>query len=152
MNLMPGKIIIATHIMDDPNFQDAMVFVARHDDNGTLGFIINKTYHRSLNELEEFKDSRKFPLYNGGPVDNEHLYFIHRRTDLIHNGDMICGNIFLGGAFSDAVSHINSGLLTTADIKIFIGYCGWDWNELESDIAEGYWDIMDEMNETIFSL
>ncbi len=51
-----------------------------------MGFVVNKKYQRALNELEEFKHIRSFPLYNGGPVDQEHLFFIHKRPDLIGEG------------------------------------------------------------------
>ena len=47
----------------------------------------------------------------------------------------------MGGNFKQAIAHINSGLLTEADIKIFIGYCGWDKGELEEEIASGNWLI-----------
>jgi putative transcriptional regulator len=92
-----------------------------------------------LNELHEFKESIPFPLYDGGPVDREHLYFIHQRPDLVTGGTLVFSNIYLGGDFKAAVRHINNKTLTAEDIKLFIGYCGWDYQELDSEIEEGSW-------------
>lgn len=150
MDIQPGKILISTDVMKDFNFQRSVILIARHDADGTLGFVVNKAFSRNLNELEEFKQSLPFPLYDGGPVDHEHLYFIHRRNDLIENGSLISDNIFFGGEFSQAVSRINNGTLNPKDIKIFVGYCGWDSNELESEITEGSWTLTDENYEQVF--
>lgn len=152
MDIQAGKILISTDAMDDLNFKKSIILIARHDGDGTIGFVINKAFGRNLNELEEFKESPPFPLHDGGPVDKEHLFFIHRRDALISNGSLISNNIFFGGEFSQAVSEIKNGNLNTADIKIFVGYCGWDSNELESEILEGSWKITGENHHTVFKM
>lgn len=106
-----------------------------------MGFVINKPYTRSFNELLEFSNSKPFPLFEGGPVENESLYFIHRRPDIIDHSVLITNGIYLGGDFKQAVAHINTAVRTEADIKLFIGYCGWDPGQLEAEIAEGSWMV-----------
>ena len=86
MHISAGTILISSSTMDDENFRKSIVFIAEHNDKGALGFVVNKVFDRSLNELVEFSKSPAFPLYTGGPVDIEHLYFIHRRSDLITAG------------------------------------------------------------------
>lgn len=137
--------------MDDPNFQKVIVFITQYNESGAMGFVVNKIFERPLNHLVEFSSSPAFPLYNGGPVDKDHLYFIHRRSDLIPEGSLIIDDIYLGGNFKKAIDHINNKKLTISDVKIFIGYCGWDANELEEEIAEGSWIITDASNEIVFS-
>ena len=136
----PGIFIKSTSQLDDTIFENAVIFIAAHD----MGFIINKVFPRKLNELEEFKHIRPFPIHLGGPVDQEHLYFIHQRPDLIEGGEAVADNIFLGGDFKSALKNIDNNTLTENDIKIFIGYCGWDNLELEEEIAEGSWEIIKE--------
>jgi len=106
-----------------------------------MGFVTNKLFDRKLNKLEEFKHGIPFPLHDGGPVDREHLFFIHQRPDLIKGGTLVSNNIYLAGDFKTAVRLINDRTITGKDIKIFIGYCGWDANELEAEIAEGSWEV-----------
>jgi putative transcriptional regulator len=138
--MKPGIFIKSTSLLDDTIFENAVIFIAGHD----MGFIINKEFPRKLNELEEFKHIRPFSIHLGGPVDQEHLYFIHQRPDLIEGGEAVADNIFLGGDFKSALKNIDNNILTEKDIKIFIGYCGWDSLELEEEIAEGSWEIIKE--------
>jgi len=83
------------------------------------------------------------PLYEGGPVDTEHLFFIHCRPDIIQGGTLVNNKIYVGGDFEQAVKQLNNKQLTLKDIKLFIGYCGWDVNELEAEIAEGSWKVLE---------
>ncbi|MGE9311798.1 YqgE/AlgH family protein [Niabella sp. CJ426] len=141
MSHYQGKILSSTSSMDDPNFDSSVVFIAEHNEQGALGFVINKIFNRTLNDLVEFSGSPAFPLYEGGPVDQEHLYFVHHRSDLIPGGTPIIDDIYLGGDFKKTIEQINNNSLTSKDIKIFIGYCGWDTGELEAEIEEGSWEV-----------
>ncbi|MDH7460152.1 YqgE/AlgH family protein [Chitinophagaceae bacterium 26-R-25] len=137
-----GTILHSTSLLNDTIFENCSILITEHNENGAMGFVINKLFDRKLNELEEFKHIIPFPLCDGGPVDREHLFFIHQRPDLIKDGTLISGSIYLGGDFKTAVKLINDQTLTEKDIKIFIGYCGWDANELEAEIAEGSWELV----------
>jgi putative transcriptional regulator len=141
--MKPGIFLKSTSLLDDTVFEHSIIFIAEFNDKGAMGYIINKKYQRGLNELEEFKRIRSFPLYTGGPVDQEHLFFIHKRPDLIEGGTLIADGVFLGGDFNAAVKHIDNNLLTGKDVKVFIGYCGWDKDELEAEIAEGSWEVIE---------
>jgi putative transcriptional regulator len=138
MSLQAGAFLKSTAALNDTEFEQAIVFLAEYNATGAMGFVINKPFHRRLNELEEFKNSPDFPLYDGGPVDKEHLFFVHRRPDLVTGGVAVNGTYY-GGDFQQAVKAIQNNVLTTADCKIFIGYCGWDAGELEAEIKEGSW-------------
>jgi putative transcriptional regulator len=151
MKIPPGTILKSTPLTNDANFEQAIIFIAEHNEKGAMGFVINKKMARALNELEEFKESIAFPLYEGGPMDKEHLYFIHRRSDLIEGGLLIANAIYLGGNFKQAVAQLNSKTINATDIKIFIGYCGWDYNQLEEEAAEGSWIIADAAEQSIFN-
>ncbi|WP_160717495.1 YqgE/AlgH family protein [Chitinophaga solisilvae] len=139
-----GTFIRSTSLLDDTFFEKSILFIASYNEQGALGFVINREFLRKFNELEEFRHSVPFTLYDGGPVDKEHLYFVHRRPDLIPDGELITDNIYLGGDFKAAVMHMNNHTLSANDMRIFIGYCGWDSQELEAEIAEGSWTILDE--------
>lgn len=150
MTNLSGKILISAPSMDDPVFQKSAIFIAEHNENGALGFVINKIFERNLNELAAFSSSPPFPLFEGGPVDKDHLYFIHKRDDLIPGGVGVIEDIYYSGDFKQAINHINNKTLTTSDIKIFIGYCGWDKGDLEAEIAEGSWIVKDHRGFDLF--
>lgn len=139
MTIQPGDRFRSADTMTDDNFIGTEILIATVDGTGCMGFVYNKKFHRPLNELVEFRQSKPFPLFVGGPVDQEHLFFIHQRKDLISGGQEISDGLVLGGEFRQAIDAINTGRVNNSNIKIFIGYCGWDFGELEEEIAEGSW-------------
>jgi putative transcriptional regulator len=140
MYLQAG-IVLKSTLVNDETFTGATILITEYNDEGAVGFIINQPSGRYLNELEEFRDSLAFPLYNGGPVDHEHLFILHQKPVLIPGGTPIGNNLFMGGDFKQAINHINDHTLTAKDIRIFIGYCGWNAGDLESEINEGSWEL-----------
>lgn len=142
MSISPGTVLISTPAMDDPEFRQAVLLVTEYNAAGAMGFVVNKPFPRVFNELVEFRHCAPFPLYKGGPVDQEHLFFIHRRPDLIEEGTPVLVPLYSGGNFKQAVAHINQAPHADQDLKLFIGYCGWDTGELETEITEGFWRIV----------
>lgn len=141
MPLQAGICIKSTALLNETVFENTLILLTECNEKGALGFVVNKPFHRRLNELVEFRHSPGFPLYDGGPVDREHLFFIHRCPDLIDGGTPV-GEAWYGGNFQQAVAAINNGSLTSNDLKIFIGYCGWDTGELEAELDEGSWEVV----------
>ncbi|SDC84683.1 putative transcriptional regulator [Niabella drilacis] len=137
--------------MDDPNFFKVVLLITEHNENGAMGFVLNKPFPRTLNELVEFRQCAPFKLYEGGPVDQEHLFFIHRRPDLIEEGLPVSPSVYSGGNFKQAVMHINGDPGSDKDLKLFIGYCGWDTGELETEIEKGFWRISPGSANLLFS-
>lgn len=137
-----GTTISSTALLNDTVFEHTTIFITEYNEKGAMGFVVNKPFGRNLNELEEFKNSRPFPLYDGGPVDKEHVFFLHQRPDLIIGGTPVADGIYQGGDFKQAVALMNNQKITGKDIKLFIGYCGWDDGELDSEVAEGSWEVL----------
>lgn len=141
MENLQGKLIEATALLDGSVFEKTVVLITEHNSNGATGFVINKPFPRKLNELEEFNQAAAIDLYAGGPVATEHLFFIHSISDLITGGKAITDDLFLGGDFKKAVELLTHGKRSPTQVKIFIGYCGWDAGELETEMEEGSWNI-----------
>jgi putative transcriptional regulator len=138
--MKPGLFLKSTSLLNDTFFEKAAVFITEYNEKGAMGFVVNQKYPRTLNELSAFKHLEPFPLYLGGPVDQEHLFFIHQRPDIIKGGEPVSGNIYVGGDFKAAVKGIENHTITQKDCKIFLGYCGWNYKELDEEIAEGSWE------------
>ena len=64
----PGTLLIAEPFLKDPNFMRTVVFLCDHQDEGSFGFVINKVYDHTLDELMNDLDEMKLPVYYGGPV------------------------------------------------------------------------------------
>ena len=152
MNIHAGTILISTALLNDTNFEKVVIVITEHNEKGTIGYIINQQFGRRFNELEEFKHSLPIPLYIGGPSQMENIYFMHRKPSFIEGGELIGSNVYMNGDFKTAVQLVNSGTLAVNDIKLFIGYCGWDVQQLEEEIAEGSWLITTASADLVFSV
>ncbi|MBW8687493.1 YqgE/AlgH family protein [Chitinophaga rhizophila] len=136
-----GNLIRSTALLDGTIFENVVILITELNEKGAMGFIVNRVFPRKLNELEEFKQGIPFPIYEGGPVDQEHLFFVHQRPDLVEGGTPINERFYFGGDFQATVRYINMGVLEEDEVRVFIGYCGWDSGELEAEIAEGSWQL-----------
>ena len=73
----PGTLLVATpSVMGDGNFHRALVLLVNHGDSGSIGFILNKKIEYTLDEVLEGVLSKQ-PLYFGGPVEPDNLFYIH---------------------------------------------------------------------------
>jgi len=144
--MRPGFYIKATALLKGDYFENAVIYIVEMNNRGALGFLINKKFSRRFNELHEFRHSPAFPLYEGGPVDQEHIFVVHQRADLIPESDHVADNMYRSGNFEEIVKYINNGKLSEDDIRLFLGYCGWDKDGLEAEIAEGSWEITDQVS------
>jgi putative transcriptional regulator len=136
-----GKLLISTPALEGSIFEKTVVFITEHNEKGATGFIINKIFHRRFNELVEFRHSAPFPMYHGGPVDTEGLFFLHRQPELITEGKHIIDTIYFGGNFKLAVTGINNKSIQRGNIKLLVGYCGWDAEQLQAEITESSWQV-----------
>jgi putative transcriptional regulator len=141
-DLKAGLIIKSTDALIDSIFEDTTILIVKHDNEGTTGFVTNKLLHKSLHELLEFNHSKPYALMDGGPVDKDHLFVLHKRPDLITGGEQMHSGFYLGGNMKDVVDAINNNGVHEQEIQLFIGYCGWDEGELAAEIEEGSWVIL----------
>jgi putative transcriptional regulator len=139
MDLKAGTYIISTELLDGSIFEDTTILIVQHNEEGSLGFVMNKPFGKSLHELIEFNHSKPFQLLDGGPVDRDHLFVLHKRPDLIDGGEKVSNGFYLGGDMQQVIEVINNNGSNEQEIKLFIGYCGWDAGELEAEIEEGSW-------------
>lgn len=144
-NLKPskGKILISEPFLIDYYFKRSVVLLAEHNEDGSFGLIINKPVSMFLHEM--IKDFPEFeaPVYLGGPVKTDNLYFIHTQGGLIDNSMEITDGLFWGGDIEHVKELILIGQIQPSDIKFFIGYSGWVSNQLESELSRNSWLVSD---------
>ncbi len=141
-----GKLLYAEPTLNnDINFNRSVVLLVEENKLGTVGFILNKkTMYSTLDLVPEL--NQNFIIYNGGPVEKDNLYFIHNIPELINNSIKITGTLYWGGDFSSVVRLINEKKIDKSQIKFFLGYSGWNSNQLNEEIEEKAW-IIENANE-----
>lgn len=140
-----GDLLIAEPaIIGDVSFNRSVVLLADHTPDGSIGFILNKPLEYSINDLiPEIEAS--FKVYNGGPVEQDNLYFIHKVPQLIPNSIEISLGIFWGGDFSKVAELISNKTIDKNDIRFFLGYSGWETDQLETELKANSWLISENI-------
>ena len=139
--LQKGQLLIAEpSILGDLQFNRSVILLAEHSNEGSLGFIMNKPLEYIISDLVPDVEA-SFKIYNGGPVEQDNLYFIHTLPELIYDSIEISHGIYWGGDFDRTKSLINEGKINKEDIRFFLGYTGWGANQLEEEIESNSWAI-----------
>lgn len=132
-------LLIADPFLKDPNFMRTVVYMCRHSDEGSFGFVLNKIFNQTLDELIKGLDGIKIPVYYGGPVQTDTVHYIHQYPDLIPDCYKISDEIFWGGDFETVKMLLKNNQIDPEKIKFFIGYSGWEKDQLNNELTEKSW-------------
>lgn len=136
-----GNLLVAEpSIIGDLSFNRSVVLLADHNTEGSVGFILNKPLRYTIHDLIP-EINASFKIYNGGPVEQDNLYFIHNIPELIPDSIEISSGIYWGGDFEYTKNLINQGKIKRNNIRFFLGYTGWESHQLEDELEENSWIV-----------
>jgi putative transcriptional regulator len=137
-----GRVLITEPFVDDDDFGRTVILLCEHNEEGSFGFVLNKYLDIEIEELIDFEGALT-NVSKGGPVGNEHLYFLHTLGDEIDNSVHVVGNIYSGGSFEEIVQKAKLGLIKQDTVRFFLGYSGWTTNQLEDELKQNAWLVSD---------
>ena len=109
-----------------------------------MGLVINKQLPLLLNDIiMEFKYLDEIPLYKGGPIATDTLFYLHTLSD-IPGSISIRKGLYLNGDFDEIKKYILQGNKISECIRFFLGYSGWDSEQLSNEIRENTWLVSEE--------
>ena len=138
-----GKILISEPFLQDNYFKRSIVLLTEHSVEGTVGFVLNKPVNLRVDEVIEGFPFIEALVSIGGPVNTNTLHYIHTLGDIIPESVNILANIYWGGEFDVIKKLVLSGNLNKDNIRFFLGYSGWNPNQLEDELAENAWVVAD---------
>lgn len=137
-----GQLLLSEpSILGENTFSRSVLLLAEYSiKEGTIGFILNKPLDFSIGDLIPDINSN-LTVYNGGPVEQDNLYFIHTVPKKINNSIEISNGIYWGGDFESLKNLLNEDKILKSEIRFFLGYTGWSKEQLESEIKDNSWVI-----------
>jgi len=135
-----GRVLVSEPYLPDPNFERTIILICEHNDDGTVGFVLNKPSLSKLGELIKDLGQLENTVCMGGPVQQDTLHYIHRCPD-IEGAVEIAEQIFWGGAFDQLIEKLETRQLHHNDIKFFLGYSGWSKGQLDDEIKVNSWIV-----------
>ena len=145
-----GILLIADPFLKDPNFMRSVVFICEHQDEGTFGFVLNKKFEQTIDDLITNFDGFPIPVYYGGPVQNDTIHFVHQYPEEIPGGKEIMKGIYWGGDFNILTKMVKNRTIDYDKVRFFIGYSGWSKGQLSEEIAEKSWLTVDATAPLVF--
>ena len=110
-NVLPsrGRILISEPFLRDATFGRSVILLVDHTDEGSMGLVINKQLPLFLNDIiMEFKYLDEIPLYKGGPIATDTLFYLHTLSD-IPGSISISKGLYLNGDFDEIKKYILQG-------------------------------------------
>jgi putative transcriptional regulator len=142
-----GRLLVATPNIGDPNFDGTVILVLEHSDDGALGVVLNRPSDVHVAEhLPGWSDLVVSPqvVFLGGPVSPNAALCLARvdaEVDLDREGvwDPLVGPV----GTVDLNRDPEEAAPGVAAVRIFAGYAGWGARQLEAEIADGGWFVVD---------
>lgn len=147
---LKGKLLIASPALVDPNFARAVVLVAEHSADGTLGLVLNRpsesSVTESVDELRGVVDPGD-PVYVGGPVQTDAVMVLAEFSEAHLAAAIVLDDI----GFLPAEADMDIIAAGTRRARVFAGHSGWAPGQLDGELEEGAWILLDAEADDVFS-
>ncbi len=145
----PGLLLAAPRL-GDPNFEGSVVLLGVHDDDGSLGWIVNgdtveqaSTIVRATGLVDAnatLPEGFSRPAKTGGPVSPETVWILYRRAS---GTELLPGSIAVGEAIAVTASAQALETLVAGrgpeEFRLLVGYAGWGPGQLVRELSLGAW-------------
>jgi len=142
---LSGRLLIASPTLEDENFRRTVILVLDHGDEGALGLVVNRPMEVDVSSvLPAWQPYTTAPgrLFQGGPVQLDSALGL---VALPGNGVEPVGIRLLIGSIGLVDLDAPPELIVSelAGLRIFAGYAGWAAGQLEGEIDDGAWYVVD---------
>lgn len=139
-----GRLLIATPLIGDGNFDRTVLFMVEHNDEGALGVVVNQpTDTPTIEALPRWDTRLAEPgvMFDGGPVGLNAV--IALALSEAADDEALSPVLGMPGVHTvdlDSDPVITQAMITT--MRCFGGYAGWAPGQLEGEISGGAWFVV----------
>lgn len=141
-DLGSGKLLVASRGLADPNFAGTVVLLVHYDDDGVVGLILNRRTDFPLSralDLQAAKD-RSDRLYVGGPVGTSSVFALLQSAAKPDGAEHVVGPVYLISS-KTLFEQTLSKQPDPGAFHVYLGYAGWNPEQLRKEVALGAWFI-----------
>jgi putative transcriptional regulator len=138
-------------MLPDPNFFRSVILLTRHDEEGTVGFVLNRMSIVDLDNVLPDFSVKNIPIFIGGPVGTDQLFFIHTIGEELQGSQKVLDGLYFGGDLEQLEFLLKNELASPSQVRFFVGYSGWDANQLAREISESSWIVATTSPEQVMS-
>ena len=140
MDSLRGQLLIASPVLEDPNFHRTVILVTEHTDEGAMGVVLNRPSPAEVGEaVPELSDlaGEDAPIWVGGPVQTEALILLAEFRDRGAAAAIVVADVELVSAEVETEELVEA----TRRARVFAGYSGWGPGQLEAELEEESWIV-----------
>ncbi len=154
---LQNQLLVATAELNGSPFERAVIFMAHHQAEGSMGFVINHPLKqvgftdvlRSMGIEEMMAQTRSQPIVcRGGPVEVTRGFVLHSPDYRLQSTVNLTANFALS-AQADIMTDIARGH-GPQKLNFCLGYAGWSPGQLESELHGNSWIIAPATRELVF--
>jgi len=138
-----GRILISEPFLQDMYFKRSIVLLTEHNDDGSVGFVINKPINLKIHEVLKDFPKTDVPVSLGGPVNTNTIHYVHNLGDIIPGSVKILPSLYWGGDFNAVKELMRTEKLDNNKIRFFLGYSGWNPEQLQDELNDNAWVVSD---------
>lgn len=139
----PGALLVSEPFLREEYFNHAVISLVEYEPGkSAMGVVLNNETDYKLQDLVEgITVSDPIPVYSGGPVGEDRLFFIHTLGDLIPGTQPLSKDLWIGGDFDAMLKIVNDRYDLDGNIRFFVGYSGWEAGQLEGELSRNVWAV-----------
>jgi len=148
MRSLKGKLLVSSPALVDPNFRRTVVLIAHHDEEGAMGLVLSRPSDVAANDVVPVLDGMpggESPVFVGGPVQPEAFMVLAEFDDV----DQAAAPIMERLGFMPADAEPDD--LAIRRLRLFAGYSGWSSGQLEAELEENSWIVVDARTDDAFA-
>ena len=148
VNSLQGKLLVSSPALVDPNFRKTVVLIAHHDDEGAMGLVLSRPSELPATDAVpalEGLPGAEGPVFVGGPVQPEAFMVLAEFDDVTEAAAPIVDGV----GFMPADAEPDD--LSIRRLRLFAGYSGWGAGQLEAELAESSWIVVDAVADDAFA-
>ena len=150
MESTAGRLLVASPLIGDPNFERSVVLMIEHNGEGALGVVLNNPRETAVLEmLPGWGDQATRPavFFLGGPVSPESVIALGR---ILGGADTSFLTVLENVGTIDLNREPDDLDLELAEMRVFAGYSGWGPQQLETELRMDAWFVVDADPHDIF--
>ena len=144
-----GRVLIAEPFLPGEYFSRSAVLLVQSSEEGHVGFILNKPTDLHIRDLFKGFPDFESNAFLGGPVSVDKLFYLHTLGEKIPESLQVNDNLYWSGDFDHLIALIRAGLVDEEQVRFFLGYSGWSPGQLEAEIADHSWVVVEPSIESI---
>ena len=148
MDTVQGKLLVSSPALIDPNFRKTVVLIAHHDEEGAMGLVLSRPSTVAAADAVPALagiPGADHPVFVGGPVQPEAFMVLAEFDDIAQAAAPIMDG--LGFMPADAQPEE----LAIRRLRLFAGYSGWGDGQLEAELEEDSWIVVDALADDAFA-